>query len=395
MPNNLKKESGVYTIFFALGLAVLFGFIGLAIDTARLLVVKTELQNATDACALAAVRELNMQNDSIRRAVGAGVLTANRNFKSFQSLAVDLEVSNISFSESLEGPYLSMSDGASFLSSYVKCESYDSGFTTVFLRVLGIDALIPVGRSIATLSGSSSTCAIPMAICAASSGNTVNFGLTPGQKVSLGTSSSSGFFVWANVLGVNLLANTEYSTPLTQHGTCQAATQSGRCIGVHTGTISALDTAWNSRFGVYKTASTNPATAIPDLTGFGYRNGVSGFSAIPIGGALQDYFQQSEIRSPFQSVLSGYASSARNTYITYGSSYRRLVVMPVTECSSSSCGNGAKPLIGWACALMLAPKSANQVAEIEYIGNANDASSPCRSSGFAGGSGPIVPVLTQ
>lgn len=395
MPNNLKKESGVYTIFFALGLAVLFGFIGLAIDTARLLVVKTELQNATDACALAAVRELNMQNDSIQRAVGAGILTANRNSKSFQSVQLDLQVTDISFAESIDGPYLNMSDGASFLSSFVKCESYDSGFTTVFLRVLGIDALIPSSRSIATLSGSSSTCAIPMAICSTSPGNTTNFGLTPGQTIRLGASASSGFFVWANLLGVNLLANNEYSTPLTQHGRCQVETQSGRCIGVHTGTINALDSAWNSRFGVYQNARTNPATAIPDLTGFGYRNGVSGFSAIPMGGALQDYIQKSEIRSPYQSALSGYATSSQNTYITYGASYRRLVVMPVTECSSSSCGNGAKPLIGWACALMLAPKSASQAAEIEYIGNANDTSSPCRSAGFAGGNGPIVPVLAK
>jgi Flp pilus assembly protein TadG len=390
----LKKESGVYTIFFALGMTVLFGFIGLAVDTARLLVVKTELQNATDACALAAVRELNMQNDSTQRAVGAGLFTANRNFKSFQSFDVNMQITDITFAESLDGPFSTLGSGASSLSSFVKCESSDDSFTTVFLKVLGVDSLIPVARSIATLSGSSTTCSIPMALCSSAST------LAKGQKLVLGTGTGS-VAKWSNVLGANQLSNSEYTTLLTQHGMCQAMTELGRCIGVPdatTITVSARDMAWNSRFGIYRSSATSPASAVPDLTGFGYRDADPRFTPIPTGGAHQDYFQKSVNRSSFQSTLTGYVVSPQSTHVTFGAN-RRLVVMPMVDCGAGGCGSGAKPIVGWACALMLAPNvpltGSNQVPEFEYIGDAGALDSPCRSAGFAGGDGPMVPVLVQ
>jgi len=72
--------------------------------------------------------------------------------------------------------------------------------------------------------------------------------------------------------------------------------------------------------------------------------------------------------------------------------------MPVVSCASSACGSGAKPILGWACALMLSPKSPSQDAEVEFRGRADDPNSGCRSAGIAGGTnaiGPLVPVLVQ
>lgn len=390
-----ERQLGVYTIFFALGAAVLFGFIGLAVDASRFLVVKAELQNATDACALGAVRELNGIPDALSRATGAGLFAANRNLKNFQSSQVQLTTDDIKFSETVVGPYSSLNNGPSFLSKYVQCTATEESFINFFLGIVGIENPIFSSKSIATLSSSSATCAIPMAICG-NDADSINYGLTPNQKITLGASPSNGFFVWANVLGTSTLGNTEYSTPLTQYGTCNSKTVSGRCIGIHTGTISALDVAWNSRFGVYKSNATSPATAVPDLTGYGYRDGGSLAST---SGALADYLaNRLPTRAPFQSLLSGYVTSTNNTHNTYGASYRRLVTMPIVSCGSSTCGSGAKPLLGWACALMLAPKASNQNAEIQYLGRADDLNSLCRASGMPGGfngSGPIVPVLIQ
>ena len=49
-----QAQRGAVAIIVGLTLAVLVGFAGLAIDGGRLYVNKTELQNAADACALAA-----------------------------------------------------------------------------------------------------------------------------------------------------------------------------------------------------------------------------------------------------------------------------------------------------------------------------------------------------
>ena len=53
-----RKERGAVAIMVALALVALIGFVGLALDLGKLYVVKSELQNSADSCALAAAREL-------------------------------------------------------------------------------------------------------------------------------------------------------------------------------------------------------------------------------------------------------------------------------------------------------------------------------------------------
>src|SRR5260370_36486475 len=52
------RERGVVSIVVALSLAVLIGFVGLALDLGKVYVTKSEVQNSADACALAAARDL-------------------------------------------------------------------------------------------------------------------------------------------------------------------------------------------------------------------------------------------------------------------------------------------------------------------------------------------------
>jgi len=47
------RQGGAIAIMFALSLVVLFACMGIALDLGRLYVVRTELQNAADAAALA------------------------------------------------------------------------------------------------------------------------------------------------------------------------------------------------------------------------------------------------------------------------------------------------------------------------------------------------------
>ena len=49
-----REQRGAVMILFSLTIVVLIGFAGLAIDLGRAFVIKTELQNAMDACALSA-----------------------------------------------------------------------------------------------------------------------------------------------------------------------------------------------------------------------------------------------------------------------------------------------------------------------------------------------------
>ena len=84
-PGGLRRQQGAVAVTVALCLLFLLGFMGLALDFGRLFVVRGELQTAVDSCALAAVRELDGQGDTLVRASSAGRAVGNANAVNFQS----------------------------------------------------------------------------------------------------------------------------------------------------------------------------------------------------------------------------------------------------------------------------------------------------------------------
>ena len=63
-----RKERGAYMVMMALLIVVLIGIAALAIDVGRLLLMRTEMQNAVDAAALAAAAELDTNDGARARA---------------------------------------------------------------------------------------------------------------------------------------------------------------------------------------------------------------------------------------------------------------------------------------------------------------------------------------
>lgn len=389
------RQAGVLLVIFALALLALFGFVGLAIDASRLQVVQAELQNAADGCALAAVQELNGLSDAPARAAQAGQFVGGaRNRREMQAMLVNVGNVSLTFSPTLNGSYQAAGGGALAASRYARCAVTQPSLRHLFMGLLGDEASALQATATATVAPSQSVCAIPMSMCQGNGADALHFGYTPGDKVTLGASQSSGFFTWANVLGTDTSGGLEpYVEAFLGFGVCDVPTAAGRCIGIKTGVVTSLDDAWNARFGMYKQGGSglDPAIAIPDLTGYGYR-------PPPAGGAYSDYTQhRAPARQPFQGKIPSYTSPAQ-VHTHYGASSRRLVSMPVVACTSGACGSGAKPILGWACALMLSPKSPSEIAEVEYRGRSDDPASGCRSSGLPGGAdaiGPLVPVLVQ
>lgn len=64
-----KKQRGAYLVMMTFVLILMVGLGGLVIDTARLLILKTEMQNAIDAAALAAAKELDGTSDAFTNAI--------------------------------------------------------------------------------------------------------------------------------------------------------------------------------------------------------------------------------------------------------------------------------------------------------------------------------------
>lgn len=64
-----KRQGGAYLVMVTFLLAMMLGLSGLVIDTARVLVLKSEMQNAIDAASLAAAKELDGDTDATTGAI--------------------------------------------------------------------------------------------------------------------------------------------------------------------------------------------------------------------------------------------------------------------------------------------------------------------------------------
>jgi len=409
-----RKEQGAVAIVVALSIVVLVGFVGLALDLGKLYVTKTELQNSADACALAAARELTgASNNQLVLAESAGIATGTNNNVFFQDDKVTLTSNNnVTFSDALNGTYQTKDAVANALTmKFARCTVERTGIANWFVQVLGIGDQQVRATAVASLVPGQTACAIPIVICESSLtgkvvGDWLESVLDPGEGL-------TGSFLWTDFTGKGTGDIKDY---LTGPGQCNLGTLTAK-TGKPGSNVGAYD-AWNTRFGLYKGKVTDSdiATAQPDYTGYAYtakNGGVDGkcanaYPLIKQNRAKNDPYLESvtglKVAPPANSISS-------DKHKEYGGD-RRIVSVPVVNCADFGASQEAT-VKSWACVLMLHPldQNAKDVATqcagsaggvhrvfLEYLGAANNADSPCATSGAVGGPGsigPLVPALVQ
>jgi Flp pilus assembly protein TadG len=74
---NIKHRRGVVVVLTAFLLTVMFGFLALSVDTGRVVLTETEMQNAVDAASLAASQEIQAAVYAAGQGVGSATIDAN------------------------------------------------------------------------------------------------------------------------------------------------------------------------------------------------------------------------------------------------------------------------------------------------------------------------------
>lgn len=423
MANHLQKrrgQCGAVAIIVGLAMLVMVGMAGLVFDLGRLYVNRSELQTAADACALAAAAELVCDTNVagsctaayLLNAENAGMLTAARNKRDFQSIGITISSSDVKFNTVLapNATYLSRTGGASAASKFAMCTAHATGIVPWFIGALGAGASNVQAYAVATIGSAQSFCnAAPIGVCLKPASSAPNYGYNLGEWISSSFTSNAngdgmaGEFKWVDFTP-NAGGNNEIRDQLAGSGSV-CGIQIGSNVqqpGAQQGTKA----AYNTRFGLYPNGANaySPATAPPDRTGYAYPNQAPGSPVIAIGtSAMSDYISRQQNNTPFISAqygvsgpggnISGNASPASD-HENYGAE-RRLLTVPIVDCSA---GN-IVPIVSMACVLMLNPMSngANGTIYLEYRGSAALPGSPCRSSGApgSGGSGPLIPTLVQ
>ena len=440
-----QRQRGAVVIMFGLTVVVLIGFIGLAVDLGRFFVVKTELQNAVDACALSAASQLrpglNTAADLTRAVAygrvfttgGTGGNDAIRNKANFQSTTVNLANSDVTFAEFINGPYATSST-VNANARYAKCEYPLSGLPIYFMQVLNAALTTQTVSAMAVATPGPETCnVIPAGICQRNNSATATppYGLNIGEWLSIGSKVTPpgslgppGSYGWVDYSGPAGGAR-EVREGLTSLGQCQLPAVG--TSAVENGRKTSAEDAWNTRFGIYKSPYriTDIATIPPDKTGFAYfgqdvgdvsnpnrlvanwprtdagpmPSAYKGGLVAPADPSTPNYLTAVSVplRTYEQSttIFSGptkFATVAQ--YNEPGRLYRRLVVVPIMDCTTHT-----QTISAHGCALMLnpfgkvtGPGGDDINGKLEYLGPVGATGVPC---GSGNRTGPNISVLAK
>jgi Flp pilus assembly protein TadG len=229
---STSRQRGVFTIITAVGALLLVVILGFVVDGSRLMVIQGELQNATDACALAAVAELNGQTGATFRAAAAGSQVGGvLNNKNFQGVSVAIAPSDVKFSTSLNGTYVGASNAAVNY-RFAQCTATHSGWINLFMGLVGLGADEPVASSKAGLQQTRKACVLPLALKAINATGP-DFGYVAIPSLSATTSS----VILSNLRFADqeaqVLSKTaaDYAQLMADFGTCNTSTDLARVIG--------------------------------------------------------------------------------------------------------------------------------------------------------------------
>jgi Flp pilus assembly protein TadG len=434
--NDFRQQRGVVAILVGLSMLTLLGAGGLALDTSRLYVNKSELQTAADACALAAAEALICTGTSCQAtARDRGLYAANRNSSDFQAGAVGNASVDVTFSLTYVPIASYASAGAApNASRFARCLVASGGITPWLMGVVGIGTQTVTAQAVASnLPGGSLCPDVPIGMCPTplaggsyAAGDWVVFSHDNTAANTYG-GAVKGTYRWIDYTPP-MGGAPEVAEALTTSTFC--GVKSGDTVG-QPGAITSLTSAYNTRFGIYANGggpnAYTESNAPPDRTGFSYPT-VSGATSTIGASMFSNYMTHFDATDAFQgkftgggggggngggngqngNLYNGAAISQGNSPIQgrvstrqqlqqYGVS-RRVVTAPVlSDCNSVG---GSKTIAGWACFLMLNPmgNGANTDVFLEYRGMANTPGSPCVTAGLPGGpgsTGGFVPTLVQ
>ncbi len=167
------RQGGAIAIVFALMLAGLIGFIGVALDLSRVYNRRAELQAVANLAALAAARQLNGTTAGVDNAVAQVGVAMNALKYQYNRNPIDWNSSALSFSASPSGGWVDVNTarGAPDGLSYVRAATAGLGamgtIELFFMRVLS-ESLASADVAVTAVAGRSTIDVAPLAVCALS-----------------------------------------------------------------------------------------------------------------------------------------------------------------------------------------------------------------------------------
>ena len=370
------QQRGATIVFIAVGLAAILVMAGLALDMGHTMLNKSRLQNATDAAALAAAKIFDDTKSTALAATEAAT-AFQKNASTTGNMELATAYANGAGSIALTVQWsatLSPFTPGSPTGPYVRVTA--SGFTrpTFLLGVAGIPNTTIGATAVAGPSPSVNQACnlVPMMACGnAAAGAAANWGYTVNAPMVMKLAAPGGSTVGpgnfqliqlgspgANVVRQNLAGGYQGCNTISDNITTQPGDETGPVAD-------GLDT----RFGVYLgslggTQAQYPPDVIttqqsPTLTVNTSASGCSASSPCIQQGNNGPIITASNINLIFsyQNYQAELSNSANYTYqpipTGIGAFNRRVLSVPVADCSGGGGGSTQLPVLGFACYFLL------------------------------------------
>lgn len=399
---TIPKQKGIVIVLFVIALPFLLTMMALALDTGQLFIVKTQLQNAVDACALSAGQELDGTSAQFNRAQEAGRLAGVAHKANLQNVPIAFPNDNaVTFSATLNGSYVTASAVTGLPSTYkfVRCTANSAVNKLITVPTLDPSDTV-TARATASRVPAQSPCVLPIGVCSNANAITTN---TVGAWISGEVGKNDpcvgnvNCYKWVVYNGATPNAS-NLANLLTGNNTC-GINLAGQSVTEFSGAAASPYDEYNTRFGVQK--GTNPVN--PDFTGYGYTpgplpNGYPPAAAYTAANSLfainayNNYIIKETALAPYQDKpnLSGYTTISPTVA---NANARRIGIVPVIPCTG-----GTSTVTNYMCVLMLNPIASgggNKTLYLEYLGTSDAGACSIVSFAGGGGAGPTVSALVQ
>ncbi|CAM3861371.1 hypothetical protein VA7868_02710 [Vibrio aerogenes CECT 7868] len=356
-----KSQKGLVLVLVTAAMVALFGVMALAIDVNHAFLNKTRLQNGVDAAALAAALVLDSGgSDADAITMANNTLTKMKEASGNQSMDFSAATISVTFSndpETFPDPgYSSLIDDR-----FVRVAVSNYPLNAFFIAAFGVDKKLSASAVAGPSSASTSMCnVVPMAVCAGEDSG--SSGYNAGQVYALKVASKN-----QSSMGPGNFQLLDFGSGASTVRQGLAGSFTG-CVGVGDtvttkpgNTVGPVGQGLNTRFGVYSGGGLSSADYPPDI----YVKEPDSQATIDNDGNViytdswgyDDYEQEAPVCSGSDCYLN-----------SGGESGRRVLKVPIVNCSGTSGGTTTLSIEALGCFFLLQQAPTNNSGKQAVFG---------------------------
>ena len=361
-----ERERGAALVLVMVGLVALIAIAGLAIDTAHVVLNKARLQSTVDAAALAAAKVLDQTSGAEQPASDAALSVFGINAADHpelnQVVGNGLDIT-IEYSNTLD-PFVPGTAPA----FYVRVVALNFTMWTGLTELVGMNNMQTAASAVAgpsaTIGPQTEVCDIaPMVVCGNPAAAAPFFGFQLGklEVLKLASGNNPGTIGPGNFQLIRLNGNGGSVIRQNMAGSFDSCVDSSGSVETQTGNVvGPVTQGLNTRFGEYSGGGVDQTQYPPDVVTtepspqLQATDNPDGTLTITQGGqavqtSAQIDFNFDDYQARVQSQNYNYQPLPNGP----GAPERRVLTVPIADCSGSNNGNSTIPVLGFGCYFLL------------------------------------------